>query len=202
MPRNLKPQKVETITVGSRGAGNACSANLMLDRNKLDFFVKLGLEEVRASTANECRKKAYEHFSKWKPETWEPMIAVLMECDGDTDRSYGQLRAVSTDLSFVFYRFERAKMLDGEYLEREHSEDRRHGDVSDSWRFHESHDTVYLPYKTETWAGLQALRGAIIDARRKLISILERPDLEKALLKVSTVGLQLSAAPTKKVRRS
>jgi hypothetical protein len=198
MARKLKPQKVDSVSAGQ------AQVDVYLDRNKLDFFAKLGLEEVRAPSAEECRLLARDLAQRWRPEEWEPFI--LVERRVKDDAMYHMALGVSESfgVTLVYRRLERARRLDGVVLERTHELDyqeklagmgnerdrkfmrEQREKLRDCRQSYGRNNEVALPYSDETWAALGRIGDSIEHAARQLGEMLAAPDADKRLQSVGS----------------
>lgn len=212
MPRLLKPQKVDHVVVGN----GRIAIDIMLDRNNLDFFAKLGLDEVRATTAKECKDKARQLASAWRPTVWEGRIRVRMT-QGNREWYINRFEAKSMQLELIFYRFERAQKLDGTWVERTHELDfeasiedgdwhnkrKEHRDRGGDWTDHDiepDEDERDFAYSAELWNGLVTIQAMIASAGERLQDLLARPDFDKQITvaQMTTLIKLLPAASAKK----
>ena len=203
MGRELKPQKVDEVHSPSRNV----RVDLMLDRNKLDFFARIGDEEVRAPSIDELRPLAREMAGKAENYEWEGIILVgIKECwwDQHHHRGFGTRRERDPDVDptgasveVEFDRIERARSpFDGRWVARQHPIDfeanepdeyarKRRAQFADFIHYGDTDKTV-LPYSDETWAGLRAIRKAIDELRDKLVALVERKDVVTLLQRAAT----------------
>lgn len=211
MSRLLKPQKVDHIVVG---AGRV-AVDIMLDRNRLDFFATLGLDEVRAPTAKECKEKARELASAWRPTTWEGRIRVRVT-HGSSGYYIHDHRADNIEVQLVFYRFERAQKLDGDWVERVHTIDYENDqnarpgwrdilterrDRGEGWRTHDiepDDGERDFAYTDQLWQGLVTVQAMITRAGEQLSTLLAQPDFDKRLAAVQDGLDKLLPAPATK----
>jgi hypothetical protein len=203
MARELKPQKVDDVHSPSR----RLKVDLMLDRNKLDFFARVGDEEVRAPSIDELRPLAREMAAKAESYTWERVILVEIKegwWDRHHHRGFGTRRERDPDVEptgasveVEFDRVERARSpFDGKWVARQHPLDfeagepdeytrKRREQFADFIHYGDVNKTV-LPYSEETWAGLCAIRKAIDELRDKLAALVERKDVVTLLQRAAT----------------
>lgn len=191
--RKLKPHKVDTIVVART------SVPLYLDRDKLDFFATLGLEEVRDPTIAGLRNQVAKKLRDWKPEVWEEFIAVSSSPpDRDSHHRVGTYDVRHVDITFEFFRGEKAKKLDGAWVQRLHLHDRealcakakRDRHYTEEFREHLEKKTdhywvpehyVVIPYSEAAWASLCEAERQLRDVRAKIYETVQSKQFLKHL---------------------
>lgn len=189
-----KPQKLGTVEVART------TVPLFFDRNELDFFAKIGLEEVRDPTAAGLLAKVTQVLKDWKPETWEGFIAISSEPpDGEVSHFIGRLSTRNVRLTFEFFRGEKAKKLDGEWVCRMHPgdreercrkvrglsaveiESRRRELETRTERFWVPDDYVVVPYSEDVWARLCEAERQLREVRARIYRVVQSKQFLKGL---------------------
>jgi hypothetical protein len=197
MPRKLKPYKVDHVYDGKLRV----RVEIMFDREDKVFFAELDTERVQASTVDECRKLAREMIPRAVKMEWKPYILVDGGMEHDFRYNSHGVDGHVVELRFGFSRLEAATNLQGRMIERPHVLDWSHKDqerrTSDCHRAEE-----LIPYTAEMWASLEALRGQIEQAGKRLAELVEdRANLPARLAHDGGSVLLLPAAPTEQPRR-
>lgn len=189
--RKLKPQKVKTIYVSKAKH----SVEVFLDRDKLDFFAELGLEQVRHPTVEGVVQAAFKQWKDWMPEVWEEVILVNPKLLDYSNISAGRIDAQHVGMSLEFLRKEVSKKLDGSQIERMHRLDREEAvrrvpreyrkqkalDLETVSRCFGDDDYVQVPYSDAAWQNLCAIRDQIEELARRAQKIFERKDFPKLI---------------------
>lgn len=194
-----KPHKVAVIEVART------SVTLFLDREKLDFFAVLGLEEVRAPDIDGLRELVAGKLKNWQPEVWEEFIVVRASPDSSGHHVLGLFTSRQVEITFEFYRGERAKKLDGKTVERLHRLDRekrlnmyRHcADYDAEKKRLEAKTTqhwvpdafIVLPYSDAAWAQLCRAESQLREVREQIFKTVNSKQFLKMLENGSVVGL-------------
>lgn len=197
MPRTLKPQKVGEV----RHDKTRMVVDIMLDRNKLDFFAKVGTEEIREDTAPKCKEAVLEKMASMVQYKWEPMIIVRHDNHRPDPkerwRSHSDdARYTRAQVEFKFRRLERSPSPSGKgFVERKHILDVNASDEYEMKRREEEQDVQnfamwemefeIVPYTEETWNGLMRLHASIERANDQLTVLLGAKDkLAETLMKM------------------
>lgn len=199
--KKLKPHKVDVIEVART------QVPLFLDRERLDFFAMLGLEEVRDPTVEGLRKLVAIKLKNWRPETWEEFIAVKSsEPHSDGRNQIGSFITRHIEITFEFFRGERAKKLDGNLVERMHRLDRQEkisschsrdrklvedSLVKQTYRHWVPDGFVVLPYSDAAWAKLCDAEQQLREVREKIFKTVQSKQFLKALTGNNALGLLL-----------
>lgn len=196
MPRPLKPSKIKTVRAGPYNT----PVDIMFDRNTLNFFGKLGTNEVRASSVEECEFLARELARTWKPdaEAWKPYIDL--RCDTGSFHNI--------EFGIRYERMEIMRNVQGKLLERPHEKDaaddsaywdkrtrkQRREEGLDVHECHHSPDRL-IPYSDDIWRDLEAIQNRIETIGKRLRKV-GKDDNPRALLD-ELMGI-LGVCPTTK----
>jgi hypothetical protein len=210
-PRPLKPLSVGSVTL----QGSRMTAEVFLDRDRLDFFAKVGETTVRGETADACKSATRRALETFGGFVWEKLIEASIDDMPQWNHSSKDGKPRHFEMKGTFSRFERAKkaiITPGRslYLRRPFLEDLDENDQEEqlkeelrfSSEWHDQADNEYIkpeerdlviPYTPGLWSALLAIEETVETARLHVKMLLEPKDAGKKLLAIGTNALLLSA---------
>ncbi len=200
MARSLKPQKVKEV----KHRTLPMTLDILLDRNDLDFFFKMGVQIFRASDIDEVVKLAYEKLSSFTGVEWEQVIEIDHNTDDGQGYSYGKPREQHprhAGMKLSFRRFERGRINGKWELERKHVLDlvddsyamKKREDNTAGEHYYERGETI-IPYSEAAWVALGQMVQAVHNINDRLCSMLEHHD-ELPMLLARLAGRSVLALP-------
>lgn len=214
-PRPLKPLLVDTIIAGR----TRLKAEIFLDRDRLDFFSKVGDREIRGTTAGECKDATRRALADFKGYAWERWIEAGVSGAPNWSHHTRDGKPHHYKLEGTFTRFERAEKF-GEtrrnkggpgWLKRPFFEDldkdaqaqvTEHGELwfADKWWDSTESENgedpgdgraVLLPYTVELWEALCSIEDTVEKARAHVRELLNPKDAGAKLLAIGIRQLGL-----------
>jgi hypothetical protein len=179
MARSLKPQKITDVR---HRTIKTMTVDIMLDRNKLDFFFTVGATQTRAESADEAIRLARLQLDKFTGVVWESVICIIHKSDDGNGYNYNGRKNQkpnprSAGMDLTYKRFERGS-LNGKYeLKRKHlldcdAYDLKQRENNATGDHYWERDGAVIPYTEEAWAALAQMVQAIHGINARLDAML------------------------------
>lgn len=179
MGRTLKPQQVDEV----RHDGLGVVVPVMLDRNTLTFFAKVGDEIVRGDSAKIVANETYHAIERRAELDWIPIVRVTLP--SAVACHFCKVRGIDVNFERFYLAEAGANVLELRWIdyEREQSANerltraRRHHGLAaplklphrlERDRVSREHASVIHRYTPELWAGLEQLAALMGEAERRL----------------------------------
>jgi hypothetical protein len=179
MARRLKPQKVDEVRDDTLGL----SADIMLNRNDLTFFAKLGDEEVTGASAKEVKNEMYARLRLLSSLEWKGVIEVnLGRSDGleVTAKRYWYAVNARNEVIAAEWRdsTDELRLKHGHRMYWDHARmGRFEPPMKARPQYHgDSARANYLPYSEDLWTGIAAVQTQIKALRAHLEDLIMTPD--------------------------
>lgn len=196
MPRPLKPYVVDSVWCES----TRLRVDILFDRNRKNFFAKVGTNEVRAKDVEGCKVLARDLAAQSVAFSWTPIIVIdkTCKCSANLYSGEGPKRYAGVDVEFrrIEVSPDPSPRRGGKpgHVWRRHPLDVGDDelDLEDRRLFRDvcSHQdygsTCEVPYTEEAWAALCAIADAVDAAAERLDALFADEHLEAKLLHVGS----------------